>query len=387
MNLNLKFGGGGERALLQYIKNLPADFSATIIETDYWDKVRLTNEEIASFIGATPVITISSLESHLRKIRKNDIFLALSELVFNPLYLSLYVRFNPSLRKVLNEFDVVYLFSNGYASLFSFKNRPLIIGSTHGMSVRGRLKSLELFFKVMLKLIKNNLIFRRIDGFHVLRPFYQQNDLFNRKFDFLLPNGVDTKVFAPNPELKHDNVRINFIFVGRLEKSKGIDLLINGWKIFLSKVNRPEYYTLHIVGTGSAETSLEGLSNTILHGVVHTMELANLYKESDIFLFPSTGEIYPMVILEALASGLYVLCSSAVNGVFHQFVELGSLKYIQMEPYGFAEDMLQAISLAPSIRAITTKTVDTIKKQFDWKLITSILYDEIKNAVTERKLR
>ena len=94
-----------------------------------------------------------------------------------------------------------------------------------------------------------------------------------------------------------------------------------------------------------------------------------------------------MVILEALASGLYVLCSSAVNGVFHQFVELGSLKYIHMESNGFAEDMLQTISIVPSIRAITAKTVDIIKKQFDWKLITSILYDEIKNAVKGRKLR
>lgn len=387
MNLNLKFGGGGERALLQYIKNIPTDFTATIIETDYWDKVRLTKEEIESFIGTTPVIMISSLESHLRNIRKNDVFLALSELILNPLYLRLYVRLNPSLRKVLKGFDAVYLFSNGYASMFSFKKRPLIIGSTHGMSVRGGLKRLEFFFKIMLKLIKINLIYRRIDGFHVLRSFYQQNDLFNRKFDFLLPNGVDTKVFSPVLGLKHDSEKINFIFVGRLERSKGIDLLINGWNIFLSKINKPECYTLHIVGTGSAETSLKGLKNTVMHGVVDTMELANLYRASDIFLFPSTGEIYPMVILEAFASGLYVLCSSAVNGVFHRFVELGSLKYIHMDPYGFSEDMLQTISLWPSIRVKTSKTVDVIKREFDWSLITPKLYDEIRKAIKEKKLR
>ena len=386
MNLNLKFGGGGERALLQYIKNLPADFTATIIETDYWDKARLTEEEIKSFIGKTPVITISSLGSHLRNIRKNEIFLALSELILNPLYLSLYIWLKPSLRKMLKGFDVVYLFSNGYASLFNIKNRPLIIGSTHGMSVRGKLKSLEFLFKVMLKLIRINMIYRRIDGFHVLRTFYQQNDLFNRKFDFLLPNGVDTQVFGQTFDLNHDNEKINFIFVGRLEKSKGIDLLIEGWKIFLSKVNNPDSYTLHIVGTGSYETSLKGLSNTTLHGVLDTKELARLYKNSDIFLFPSTGEIYPMVILEALASGLYVLCSSAVNGVFHQFAEAGSLKYIQMEPNGFAEDILQTISLIPAIKARTAKTVDIIKREYDWKLITFRLFEEIRKAVNKKKL-
>ena len=386
MNLNLKFGGGGERALLQYIKNLPADFTATIIETDYWDKVRLTEEEIESFIGTTPVITISSLGSHLRNIRKNEIFLALSELVLNPLYLSLYVWLKPSLRKMLQEFDVVYLFSNGYASLFSIKNRPLIIGSTHGMSVRGKLKSLEFLFKVMLKLIRINMIYRRIDGFHVLRAFYQQNDLFNRKFDFLLPNGVDTQVFAPSFDLNQENEKVNFIFVGRLEKSKGIDLLIEGWKIFLSKVKNPNSYTLHVVGTGSYETSLKGLSNTTLYGVLDTMELARLYKKSDIFLFPSTGEIYPMVILEALASGLYVLCSSAVKGVFHQFAEAGSLKYIQMEPNGFAEDILQTISLIPAIKETTAKTVDIIKREYDWKLITLRLFEEIRNGVNQKKL-
>ncbi|WP_332453238.1 glycosyltransferase family 4 protein [Chryseobacterium aquaticum] len=96
------------------------------------------------------------------------------------------------------------------------------------------------------------------------------------------------------------------IAVGRLEKEKGFDLLIDAWKIVKEK--HPEWI-LNIFGEGSLHDSIRKqiddlnlADNIILKKPVSN--IAEKYIESSIFILSSRNEGFGLVLLEALALGI-----------------------------------------------------------------------------------
>ena len=55
-------------------------------------------------------------------------------------------------------------------------------------------------------------------------------------------------------------------------------------------------------------------SNVNFLGFVNHDNLTKLYNESDVFIFPTLGEGYGLVVLEAMSCGLPVICSSNAGG-------------------------------------------------------------------------
>lgn len=94
------------------------------------------------------------------------------------------------------------------------------------------------------------------------------------------------------------------IAVGRLNVVKGYDMLIEMW----AKVDRREW-KLDVYGDGELRDELQrmvdekGLNDSLtLHH--STNEIMKHYGESSLFLLTSRSEGFPMVLLEAMASGL-----------------------------------------------------------------------------------
>lgn len=104
---------------------------------------------------------------------------------------------------------------------------------------------------------------------------------------------------------------LRIIYVGYLNKAKGIEVIIEAFKIFqkiypLSK--------LTIVGKGELEEKIkqivieDNLKNVILTGHIDDrMKLLELFRNNDVFAFGSFSEGSPRVILEAMANGLAVV--------------------------------------------------------------------------------
>src|SRR6202035_1342171 len=106
--------------------------------------------------------------------------------------------------------------------------------------------------------------------------------------------------------------RTALLFVGRLSHYKGVDVLLNA----LVAVPSAE---LVIVGTGPEESRLRkectdlGLDDRVRwHGHVPDARLPALYARSDILVLPSTNasESFGLVMVEAFACGIPVICSS-----------------------------------------------------------------------------
>ena len=141
----------------------------------------------------------------------------------------------------------------------------------------------------------------------------------NRYFpDFplhVIPNGVDLNAYraglTPIRHLRDDNV--NILFVGRLEKRKGLGDLLRAYRIVQERMPRTR---LIIVGDGPLHGKIESyisrhrMHNVVLAGFVPESVKPRYYNSADIFCAPATGaESFGIVLLEALATGLPVVAT------------------------------------------------------------------------------
>jgi glycosyltransferase involved in cell wall biosynthesis/predicted metal-dependent phosphoesterase TrpH len=123
--------------------------------------------------------------------------------------------------------------------------------------------------------------------------------------------GVDLARFSP---AARDATALpdafNVLYVGRLSREKGIDLLAEA---FLIARDRDRRLHLVLAGRGPEEESLRrrlGSAATFL-GWVEGDELPRIYASADVFMFASTTDTFGQVVLEAQASGLPVLAVDA----------------------------------------------------------------------------
>lgn len=124
----------------------------------------------------------------------------------------------------------------------------------------------------------------------------------------VIPHGIDTEFYTKNPDTKSLRLKWGIsddafvgIFVGRWEIGKGIDILT---EIILS---HPEIFW--IIVTGNTECPLDNLTHTKVIKDADKNDLKELYSLSDFMLFPSYYEGFGLVILEAMACELPVICT------------------------------------------------------------------------------
>jgi phosphatidylinositol alpha-mannosyltransferase len=167
---------------------------------------------------------------------------------------------------------------------------------------------------------------------------------FNRYFpDFplrVIPNGIDVNVFKPGlspiRHLRDDSV--NILFVGRLEKRKGLGDLLRGYEFMRERVPQSR---LIVVGDGPLRGKVESyiarhrLPNVVLAGYVPDSVKPRYYDSADIFCAPATGaESFGIVLLEAMASGLPVVATEVPG--YMSVLEPGR-DSLTVRPKGWAE--------------------------------------------------
>ncbi len=130
----------------------------------------------------------------------------------------------------------------------------------------------------------------------------------------VLPNpGFKREMFVRTP---HNPLRL--LYVARLEKDKGIDVIAG----LVSRLSSVEW---HLVGEGSWRSFFEKQSSVVLHGRVSREAVLDLMRTSDVLLVPSRmEENQPTVILDAAAVGLPVVASPK-GGIQETLQEKGAV--------------------------------------------------------------
>ena len=128
----------------------------------------------------------------------------------------------------------------------------------------------------------------------------------------LMFTGVDATIFRPpainGKAMLRSSLGLSLtapivLFVGRFVEKKGLHVLEQMAR------QRPDIQWV-FAGWGHLDPDQWKLLNVVVFRGLTAAEIAPLYQASDVFVLPSKGEGFPLVIQEALACGLPVVCST-----------------------------------------------------------------------------
>ena len=305
--------GGGEVWVLEVCKELYKIYDITILDPhtnkkdyrvsdnyiNYILKKRKINRLIFSNYGIKSNIEgypftllipkIGSFYLILKTIKNSDVIYCLSS---NPFILTTTIFLSRIFRK-----KMIYGIHNTYfTTLFSIDNK----------------------IPFLRKLIKNySIIFlKSVKYFHAVSETHVNiiKKHFNKAHIYHVPNFIADK---EESKTYFNNKRFVVLFVGRLSVyEKGLDFLVDIITKTLD-INKNVYF--RIAGSGlDGETLLKPLeikykNNVKLCGFLNKKQILKEYKNSNLLIFTSRDEIFPLVLLEAQNYGLPVIAFN-VNG-------------------------------------------------------------------------
>ena len=215
----------------------------------------------------------------------------------------------------------------------------------------------------------------------------------------IIPNGVDVDYFKPglrNGEfLSKFNLEVgNYIlFVGRVSPEKGVHLLL---KAFSHIAQESVHVKLVIAGPLTSSYSASEASpyaraiveyakrrlpgRVIFTGSAVKDELRVLYSNAHLFVLPSLAEAFPMVLLEAMASGTPPIGSTA-GGIPDVITDgVNGLLFKKWDWKDLATKMLTLINDETLRSKLAAKARETVVEKYSWQVVASRIkhiYDRI----------
>jgi glycosyltransferase involved in cell wall biosynthesis len=194
-----------------------------------------------------------------------------------------------------------------------------------------------------------------------LLDFYRSRGFFESSRCELVRNPITFDFSAPE-NLKGEDETCHFLYLGQIEKHKGVLLLVEA---FQKIRNEDKASDLHIVGSGSALREVEELvaGNVRIHvyGRLERPELPRLFSSVDVTVVPSLCyENSPTVIFESLYFGVPVL-ASRIEGIAELIregengltFESGNLELL-------TEKMLWCLENAEKLKEMSRKTAQSL---------------------------
>lgn len=193
----------------------------------------------------------------------------------------------------------------------------------------------------------------------------------------IIPNGIDLTKYHPK---KQANSTIKtIVYVGRLERRKGVKYLIRAFAI-LAKDD--ENVQLQIIGDGSDRTKLEEYVDNkkipcvVFRGYVSEEEKIEAIQNATVFCSPALfGESFGIVLLEAMALGTVVLAGNN-PGYAAVLKEQAAVSIINPKDIKAFAERLDLLIHDQQLRQDWQKWALEYVKQFNYADITS-MYERV----------
>ncbi len=193
--------------------------------------------------------------------------------------------------------------------------------------------------------------------------------------DFLKKIGVEEKKIMYIPSFYIDfatfqpdelvDKKYDLVFCSRLVENKGILNLIKAIKLVKEKL---EDVKLIIIGSGPLKNKIEQFvkknkleNNILFSGWLPSVEdVAEIYRQSRVFVMPSFNEGGPRVSLEAMACGLPVITTRV--GIMNEIIQDGENGFfIDWSPADMAEKIIKMLNNPETIMEMGEKSLASVK--------------------------
>lgn len=185
----------------------------------------------------------------------------------------------------------------------------------------------------------------------------------------LIPNGVDLSLFHPAQDAGVRERTERVVTVSRLERKNGIDTLLHAISLLAERLPGIECW---IVGDGPERRSLENLvaelglsSRASFLGTLSQTEVARRLRECDVFVRPSRTEGLGNAFLEAMASGLPVVGTTA--GGLIDVIQDGRTGLVSLvdRPEDLAQKIHRLLGDREYARSIALAGLQYVREGFD----------------------
>jgi glycosyltransferase involved in cell wall biosynthesis len=253
-------------------------------------------------------------------------------------------QIRPALRAVRNGVDLVHRVnpcSINDPTLLAFLNRPLVVGPILSSAdppesfreviwreirrhkttapLRERIQLLHRLGGAVFDPLRRSWTHLRKASRILVGSAWTMEEIpsrFHARCEFVVYAGVEHGLFTPpaDGEGRHRNETPRLLWVSRLKPHKGIELLLRACGRLKDRMS----FSLTIVGRAGAWFSgflvdlvaELGLKDRVaLIPSLGRERLPELYREHDIFCFPTFSDTYGVALLEAMSSGMAVVVS------------------------------------------------------------------------------
>ena len=271
-----------------------------IIHIVHWDKKKISPYQLSNY---------KNVYTYSRSLQTYE---SLKSIIFN---------INPDITVVSGWQDIMYL---RLARVLKSSNKIVVVGfddQWHGTLrqylglIIGKCGGLNLFFSHAWISGIYQFEYARNLGFKKNKIIY---DLYSA--DLIMFH----EAYKNSQLLKKESYPHRFLFVGRLEKIKGLKILINSWEQIKEK---RKDWELVIIGSGILRRELETNSDIIIKDFLQPEDMIKEIPQVGCFILPSINEPWGVVVHEFAAAGLPMIASNCV-GAATEFIVHGLNGYI-----------------------------------------------------------
>lgn len=232
------------------------------------------------------------------------------------------------IHSVINEIkpDIIHVHSS-WAGLFVrlpylFKRKQSkIIYTAHGwsfiMDTSNLKKNIYAFTERILSMVTDKIInISKYEENMAIKFGLSKNKM------VMIYNGVkDKKINITDNNLRKEN-KINLLFVGRLDKTKGIDILLDVY-------NHDKFKNLHLYIIGNSvldNIQIENSTRITYLGWINNDKIDKYYQMCDVVIMPSRWDGFGLVAIEAMRNSKPVIASN--RGALPELIKNGINGYI-----------------------------------------------------------
>jgi L-malate glycosyltransferase len=274
-----------------------------------------------------------------------------------------------------------------------------LLGVPHIISVHGtdiHMISRNIFLKKILKMIISNSNTVSANSTYTSEKIELLNKSNNGKI-VVIPMGAGIQISRTNT-LQQQSIVVKktkqILFVGRLIKLKGVDVLINAFVKILEKIPLCQ---LIIIGDGPEFQSLKkyacelSVSNTVIFkGRLSESEVCNYYKEADLVVLPSRmingqAEGLGVVLLEAMALGIPVIGTNTggISDIIHD--KINGLLVPPDDPDALSKAVIKLFTEPILYDKFRLAGIHTIQTKFTWAAIADAFLEQYNIIQTDKR--